>query len=90
MATFSDVVKNIFWVLVLLQVAPFFLRSIRQQYSDLIDSKTRVGVISIKETLYQAGPTVRTIKRFFEDSSIKAIVLKIDCPGGIAGTAQTL
>ncbi len=90
MATFSDYLKNIFWILLILQFAPFFIRSIKQQYSDLLEQKTKVGIISIKGTLSEAGPSVRTIKKFFEDPTIKAVVLKVDSPGGLAGTAQTI
>lgn len=90
MATFSDYLKNIFWIFLILQFAPFFIRSIKQQYSDLLEQKTKVGIITIKGTLSEAGPSVRTIKKFFEDPTIKAIVLKVDSPGGLAGTAQTI
>lgn len=90
MATFSDALKNIFWLLLILQFAPVLIRSIKQQYSDLFEAKTRVGVINIKGTLYKAGSYVRDLKTLFENDAIKAIVLKIESPGGTAGTAQTI
>ncbi len=90
MATFSDFAKNIFWVLLLLQIAPLFIKNIKQQYSDLLESKTKVGVISIKGSLYEAGPVVRNLKKFFENDEIKAILLKVECPGGSSGASQTV
>ncbi len=90
MATFSDYIKNIFWVLVLLQFAPTLIQGIKKQYSDLFEPKTKVGVITLNGILANAGPRVKEIRNFFTDSSIKAIVLKIECPGGAPGTSQTI
>lgn len=90
MATFSDVMKNIFWFLLILQVAPLFIKNIKQQYSDLLEAKTKVGVITIKNSLYEAGPIVKDLKKFFENDEIKAILLKVECPGGAAGSSQTI
>lgn len=90
MATFSDYVKNIFWVLLLLQFAPLFIKGIRSQYSDLFEEKTRVGVIPIVGDIEHASPIVNEVKKFFEDKSLKAIVLKIDSPGGVSPAGQAI
>lgn len=90
MATFSDYMKNIFWVLILLQFAPTLIQGIRKQYTDMIEPKTKVGIISIKGMLSDSNQRVKELRKFFTDSSIKAIVLKIECPGGAPGTSQTL
>jgi len=90
MPTFSDYVKNIFWVLLLLQFAPLFIKGIRSQYSDLFEEKTKVGVIPIIGTIEHAGPTVNEIKKFFEDKNLKAIVLKVDSPGGVSPAGQAI
>ncbi len=90
MATFSDYVKNIFWILVLLQLAPVFINSIRKQYTDMLAQKTRVGVITINGMITAADPAVRHIKEIFTDTTIKAVVLKINSPGGVAASAQTI
>lgn len=87
---FSDIVKTIFWAFLLLQVAPFFIKSIKQNYSDLFETKTKVAVIPIKGLIHNADPLLKDLKKYFEDPEIKAIVLKIDSPGGLSGTAQTI
>ncbi len=89
MATFSEYVKNIFWILVLLQLAPIFIKGIRSQYSEMFEQKTKVGVISIG-SIESADTLVRHIKELFTDTSIKAVVLKINSPGGVAPSAQTI
>ncbi len=90
MATFSDYVKNIFWVLLLLQFAPLFFKGIRTQYSDMFEEKTRVGVIPITGDIEHANPTIKDVKKFFEDKNLKAIVLKIDSPGGVSPAGQAI
>lgn len=90
MATFSTYLKNIFWVLILLQFAPPLIRQIKTQYTDLLEPKTKVGVIDIKGGLSSATTIVKDLKKLFENDEVKAIVLKIECPGGSAGTAQTV
>ena len=90
MAAISDYLKNIFWILLLIQVAPPIIKAIKKQYTDLLEPKTKVGVITLKGTLYSADSYVKSFKSFFENDSIKAILLKIDCPGGAAGTSQAI
>ena len=90
MAAFSDYVKNIFWVLVLLQFAPIFIRGIRAQYSDMFEEKTRVGVVPISGYIGSSNPTIRDMKKFFEDKSIKAIVLRINSQGGTGPAGQAI
>ena len=78
MATFSTYIKNIFWVLLLLQVAPLLIKNIKEQYTDLTETKTKVGVITVKGAVYEAGSLVKNIKKFFENDEIKAILLKME------------
>ena len=90
MSTFSDYVKNIFWVLVLLQFAPLFISGIKKHYSEMFEQKTKVGVITINSMITAADPTIRHIKEIFTDNTIKAVVLKINSPGGVAPSAQAI
>ncbi len=50
----------------------------------------RVGVIEIKGTILSSQDTLKQIKDFRKDSSIKAIVLRIDSPGGAVGPSQEI
>jgi protease IV len=90
MAAFSDYVKNIFWVLVLIQFAPLLIKSIRSQYSELLESKTKVGIITIKGMIANATPTINEIKQIFEAKDIKAVVFKIDSGGGVSSSSQAI
>lgn len=50
----------------------------------------RVGLIDIKGTIINSQDTVRQIKDWRKDSTIKAIVIRIDSPGGAVGPSQEI
>jgi protease-4 len=50
----------------------------------------KVGVIEINGVITEAQDTIRNLKRFREDESIKAIVIRINSPGGAVGPSQEI
>jgi protease-4 len=50
----------------------------------------RVGEIDINGTIVSSQETLKQIKEFRKESSIKAIVLRIDSPGGAVGPSQEI
>jgi protease IV len=50
----------------------------------------RVGVVEIKGLLTDSRAAIKQLERYQEDSSIKAIVLRINSPGGAVGPAQEI
>ena len=63
----------------------------------LIGSKTReldfgekVGVIEVKGPIVESRDTIEQLKKFREDESIKAIVMRVDSPGGGVGPSQEI
>lgn len=85
--------KNIFFIVLFFLLIPF-LPLIKEQISHFymlhFDPRTQVGVIPIKGVLYNAHEYTKQLQKFFKDESIKAILLKIECPGGASGTAQVI
>ena len=49
-----------------------------------------VGVIEIEGAIVDARDTIEHIRRFREDEDIKAIVIRIDSPGGAVGPSQEI
>lgn len=88
--TFFNYLKNIFLLLLVLQLAPPILESIRKQWSFLLEPRTKVAVIDVKGAIYNADPYHKQLYNYFNDPSIKAILLKMDCPGGSSGSAQSI
>jgi len=50
----------------------------------------RVGLIDIKGTIINSQDTVKQIKDWRKDSTIKAIVIRIDSPGGAVAPSQEI
>jgi protease-4 len=60
--------------------------------SDLIvePGDGRVGVVEIQGVITESKEILSLIKRFREDDDIKAIVIRIDSPGGVIGPSQEI
>ncbi|MBU0988126.1 MAG: signal peptide peptidase SppA [Proteobacteria bacterium] len=54
------------------------------------DFGEKVGVIEINGIIADAKPVIQNLKRFRKDFSIKAIVVRIDSPGGAVGPSQEI
>ncbi len=50
----------------------------------------KIGVIRIEGVIYSAEETVQALKQFREDEDVKAILLRIDSPGGGVGPSQEI
>ncbi|MFH7321431.1 signal peptide peptidase SppA [Desulfurivibrio sp. D14AmB] len=83
------VVGLLFWAAV-----SFFLGSLlRSSGSDLLGSGIRkegVGVVEIRGVIASADQLVARLREFREQENIRAIVLRIDSPGGAVGASQEL
>jgi protease IV len=49
-----------------------------------------VGVVKIKGVIMDSHKVLKELKEFEEDSSIKAVLLRIDSPGGAVGPSQEI
>jgi len=87
---FFDHLKNIFIVLIFLQVAPTLFESIKSQYGKYIFPRTRFALVEVKGVLYNSEQYNKHLKKYFEDESIKGILLKLECPGAASGTSHAL
>ncbi|MBA3954279.1 signal peptide peptidase SppA [Candidatus Dependentiae bacterium] len=90
MANWFGSLSNIFFFLLFLQVAPSLFKDLHKKYSGLLEPKSKVGLIHIKDNLTSSGAYTRNLRKCFEDKDIKAILIKMECPGGYAGTAQSV
>ena len=58
-----------------------------QQYSS---SDGNIGIVEINGMILSSKKTIKNIKTFRDDDAIKAIILRIDSPGGGIGPAQEI
>ncbi len=64
----------------------------RADFSDLVfePGAGKVGVVEIKGVITESKEAINLIKRFREEETIKAIVIRIDSPGGVVGPSQEI
>lgn len=62
----------------------------KQDFAGVDKGGDKVGVIEINGVLTDAKNTITDLKQFCEDDSIKAIVVRIDSPGGAVGPSQEI
>lgn len=87
---FFEYLKNIFLVLIFIQFVPILFESIKKQYGKYLSPQTEVAVIGIKGVLYNSAHYNKYLTKYFKDKDIKAILLKIESPGGAAGTSAAI
>lgn len=57
---------------------------------DITDAGEKVGVIEVKGFIADPHDVIQDIRKYREDNAIKAIVLRIDSPGGGVGASQEI
>lgn len=90
----NDVLIGIIIALVTLMLI-FIIMNIRSEKdsSDFINissSGKKVGVIQLYGTIYRSANIIKEIEFFQEQSSIKAVIIRIDSPGGVIGSSQEI
>lgn len=90
MAKFQEYLKNIFWVLLILQFAPSIFKSLSKQWSDHVEPKNKVGLIVMNCVINGSSNVNKQLTKLFKDPEIKAILIKIDSGGGAAGSSQAI
>jgi protease-4 len=56
----------------------------------ILQHSDRIGVIEVKGILDSSENYLKYLRQFQKDDSIKAVIVRIDCPGGAVGASQEL
>lgn len=86
------------WLWILLGIGGFFFLvaiisviAISCLFSDKeINVTSGVGLVEVKGLIIDPQETVKQLKDFARDDKIKAVVLRIDSPGGVVGPSQEI
>lgn len=54
------------------------------------ESDEKVGIVEVKGVILSSGQVIEDLKMFREDEAIRAVVVRIDSPGGAVGPAQEI
>ncbi|MFA5074579.1 MAG: signal peptide peptidase SppA [Candidatus Babeliales bacterium] len=87
---FFSILKNIFILLLFLQFAPTIIINIKDQIKKALIPKTDVAYLNIKGVIEDSTFYVKKIHEFLKDPEIKALLVKIESPGGLPGSSQAI
>jgi protease-4 len=64
----------------------------KTQFSEFVTEPGdgKVGIVEISGVITDSSETIRLLKLFREDKAIKAIVLRVESPGGVVGPSQEI
>jgi len=88
--TLFESIKSIVVITLFLCIAPYLFESIKKQYMPLLEPKTNIAVVHIKDQLHNAACVIDQLHTFFKDPFIKGIVITIDCADAAVGTSQAI
>jgi protease-4 len=66
------------------------LFSLRDEGSDFSFSKNKIGIVDLTGVIFESKSVVDQLQKFADNSAIKAIVLRIDSPGGGVAASQEI
>ena len=90
MKRLNDILKAIFFIILILQFTPPLVETIRKHYHNLVEPRTKVAILEIKDIINSSAYYTHHLKSFFENPEVKAIILKINSGGGAAGSGQAI
>ncbi len=85
----------LFFIIIFSSIAAVFIISASALFvlgsgGSRLDFREKVGVVEITGVIKDAKSVTNSLKQFRKDDSIKAIVLRIDSPGGGVGPSQEI
>lgn len=86
----TKVVLAIIGLLIAITFVPALYKTVNKELGNIREPKTKVGIICINGEITEIGKYTKYLQMYFEDKSIKAILLKIESPGGYAGSSEAL
>lgn len=87
---FFKYVKNFFVLLLVLQFAPIVLGGLKSYIEDNLYPKVQIGLLPINGVISNATYYEKKIEKFTKSPDIKGLIVKIESPGGLPGSAQAI
>ncbi len=87
---FGNLLKNIFFLLIILQFAPAVLQGLRKQLTGAFVPRTYVGALQLRGMITDSRYYTKQINKFLKNDDIKGLVIHIDSPGGTPGSPQAI
>ena len=87
----QESIKTILLVLIFLECGPLLWSAVKTDYKSYFTPHSKVGLLSFENPITRSIPFTNTLSKLFKDTSIKAILLKINCADtGPLGSSQEI
>ncbi|QQR48855.1 signal peptide peptidase SppA [bacterium] len=86
----ATILKNIFFVLLILNFVPVVFSTLKEAVSSAAFPKVHVGYMKLSGAIDDSTFYAKMLRRFEKSSDIKALLIKVDSPGGVSGSAEAL
>ena len=68
----------------------FFLSRTSHPSTEIFGPREGVGILELKNIIINADPWIKQLREFRKNEKVKAVVIRIDSPGGAVGASQEL
>lgn len=90
MLKINNYLQGFILLLLAIYTTPLLINSIKKQWSHKIEKHHKIGYLFINDTIKNASPYRKHLTDYFKNTSIKAILIKIESDGGATGSCQAL
>lgn len=87
---FSSMLKNLFFLFIIIQMAPSIFSTIGKALESVMHPKSYVGYLSIEGPINDSVYYTKRIEEFAKNKTIEALFIKIDSPGGYPGSSEAI
>ena len=87
---FVIILASIVFLLVLFMVSMLIAKVLMSDLDEKIADKKSVGLVEVKGMILDSKETIRQLRYFYKQDNIKAIVLRVDSPGGVVAPSQEI
>lgn len=84
------IIKNLFWILVILQLAPSMLMNVKKGVQEIFFPKQKIGLLPIKGMISDSSFTIKKLGKFLKADDVKGLLIRIDSPGGYPGSGHAI
>jgi protease-4 len=88
--TFLGILKNIFFLLIFLQILPFLIAGIKSGINQVVSDKTEVGYLCLRDAITDSAFYTKRIQDFETNPLIEGLIIKVESPGGMPGSSQAI
>src|SRR3972149_3612260 len=87
---FFALIKNLFWLMLVLQFAPMIFTGLKTTIEDAFFPKAHIGYLPINGFIGESNYYIKCIEAFSKAPEIKGLILRINSPGGYSGSCQVI